>query len=147
MPTLVQTVSPSSPLLATGLTVDNEWKTVSNNKKKKSKTKPESEVTQLNAAMNSITIEDKAKTNVCKPAKKSNESQKTTPNVVENELGQPLATEPTKRLRNLKKKLKEIESLKSKDKKQLEKEQLEKLSREDEIRDQIEELQRLIENN
>ena len=141
-------VSPQpSSQLATGLTVDNEWKTVLSNKKKKSKAKQESELKEVNKTLNSMTIEDKPKTNSNKSTKKSTESEINDETVIRNEFGQPLATEPTKRLRNLKKKLKEIEALKSKDQKSLEKEQLDKLSREDDIRQQIDELQRFIEIN
>lgn len=52
--------------------------------------------------------------------------------------------DPVKRLRNLRKKLKEIESLKGKDTSTLEKDQLDKLLREDEILEQIEELVKLV---
>jgi len=143
-----QAVSPPPySQLATGLTVDNEWKTVSSNKKKKSKAKQESDVKEVNKALNSLTIEDKSKTNSNKSTKKLVEIQANDESVIRNEFGQPLATEPTKRLRNLKKKLKEIEALKTKDKKSLEREQLDKLCREDEIREQIDELQRFIDNN
>ena len=139
-------VSPSSASqLAAGLTVDTEWKTVSNSKKKKSKTK-ELEVKELNQTMNCMTIEEKSKTNANKSTKKSAKSEATDETVTRNEFGQPLATEPTKRLRNLKKKLKEIEALKTKERKSLEKEQLDKLCREEEIREQIDELQRFIDN-
>lgn len=62
-----------------------------------------------------------------------------------NECGQPITTDPVKRLRNLRKKLKEIENLKQKPKATLEKEQLEKIQRELEIVEQIEVLARQIE--
>lgn len=62
-----------------------------------------------------------------------------------NECGQPIATDPNKRLRNLKKKLKEIETLKLKNPTELEKEQLQKLQRYDEIVEQIEQVTKLIE--
>lgn len=62
-----------------------------------------------------------------------------------NECGQPLATDPVKRLRNLKKKLKEIETLKQKNLAELEKEQLQKIQRYDEIVGQIEQVTKLLE--
>lgn len=54
-------------------------------------------------------------------------------------------TDPVKRLRNLRKKLKEIEALKSKDTSTLEKDQLDKLERYTEIVQQIEQLAKLVE--
>lgn len=63
-----------------------------------------------------------------------------------NDAGLPLTTtEPAKRLRNLRKKLKEIELLKLKDAATLEKDQLDKLEREFEIVNQIEQLAKLVE--
>ncbi|CAG2179150.1 unnamed protein product [Oppiella nova] len=144
------TVSPpSAPKLATGLTVDTEWTTVSNNKKKKAKTKADPEVKELSAALNAVTVSDKksAKSGDKTRGKKCAESEvNSNDSIVRNEFGQPLATEPVKRLRNLKKKLKEIEALKTKDKKLLEREQLDKISREDELLKQIQELQRFLDN-
>ncbi len=153
------TISPSAKL-ATGLTVDNEWTTVSNNKKKKSKSKQKPEESDeklinrdLTPALKSLSVENRVKNSLInannKTKKVSNNSNvdNNKSEIVRNQFGQPLATEPTKRLRNLKKKLKEIEGLKAKDKKLLEKEQLEKISREEEILEQINELQRFIDNN
>lgn len=71
-------------------------------------------------------------------------SQSTT--TANNDAGLPsTTTDPAKRLRNLRKKLKEIEQLKSKDAATLEKDQLDKLERESEIVYQIEELAKLVE--
>ena len=63
-----------------------------------------------------------------------------------NEAGQqaPNNIDPTKRLRNLRKKLKEIESLKEKNRSTLEKEQIDKLKREQDILQQIDHLAKLI---
>jgi len=149
-PRVLPTVSQSGKL-ATGLTVDNEWTTVTSNKKKKSKSKAkgeESEVInkELSQAVKSLSVENRVRNNSQTTDRKVTNNSNSS-DVVRNQFGQPLATEPTKRLRNLKKKLKEIESLKAKDKKLLEKEQLEKISREDEIIEQINELQRFIDNN
>ncbi|XP_054165477.1 partner of Y14 and mago-like [Oppia nitens] len=128
---------PVTHKLATGLTVDGEWTTVSNSKKKKSKAKLESEAQELTKTMNSVSIDDRNN-------EKSGPNHNNSHNVVRNEFGQPLTTDPAKRLRNLKKKLKEIEALKSKQKDSLEREQLDKISREEEIVQQINELQQLI---
>ena len=149
------TTSPISAKLATGLTVDNEWTTVTKSKKK-SKSKPKQEENSekqvnndLTHALRSLSVDNKVKNNgiLNNKSKKVGNYDNKDSDVVRNEFGQPLATEPTKRLRNLKKKLKEIQELKAKDPKLLEKEQLEKISREDEIVEQINELQRFIDNN
>lgn len=58
---------------------------------------------------------------------------------------QQIGSDPVKRLRNLRKKLKEIDALKTKDKASLEQEQLDKLSRYDEIQAQVDELAKLVE--
>ncbi|RWS30500.1 partner of Y14 and mago-like protein [Leptotrombidium deliense] len=114
------TVTKITPRLSTGLTVDeNEWKTVSSKKKKKNK-----ETAQLCEE-----IVSNAKTKEIAPIKQ----QSTEKEKVVNEVGQPLATDPVKRLRNLRKKLREIEALKAKPQDKLEKEQLEKIARMDEV--------------
>ncbi|CAG2100615.1 unnamed protein product [Medioppia subpectinata] len=136
-------VSPpiSSARLATGLTVDTEWTTVGGNRKKnKSKAKAGTEAKELTKALKAMSVAY-SDGPIAGP-----KSDKSDDNVVRNEFGQPLATEPIKRLRNLKKKLKEIEALKAKDKSSLEREQLDKISREDEIVKQILELQRYLDN-
>ncbi|RWS09965.1 partner of Y14 and mago-like protein [Dinothrombium tinctorium] len=123
--------SPLTTQLSTGLTVeDNEWKTVSNSKKKKKKSESvSSNENSLKSAQNA-------------PLKNTN-----TENVkLVNEAGQPLATDPVKRLRNLRKKLKEIEALKTKPRETLEKEQLEKINRMEEVMQMIEELQLQVES-
>lgn len=58
-----------------------------------------------------------------------------------NENGQPLATDPVKRLKNLRKKLLEIEKLKAKDRATLDKDQLEKMNRYEEVLEMIEGLE------
>ena len=58
---------------------------------------------------------------------------------------QQIGTDPAKRLRNLRKKLKEIEALKLKDRDVLEKEQLDKLDRYEEIVEQVEQLAKMVE--
>lgn len=120
-----------------------EWKTVKSKgrgTKKYSSAKSETEATSssLETTDNDSNFIDEAP---------STTAATTTPAdvvVVTNEAGQPLATDPVKRLRNLRKKLKEIESLKLRNVDELEKEQIDKLNREDEIIEQVESLARLI---
>lgn len=89
-----------------------------------------------------MAVSTKAKSAVSTIAKPSSSLP---PNTVTNECGQPITTDPVKRLRNLRKKMKEIESLKQKDVSILEKEQIEKINREEEILEQIEQLAKLVE--
>lgn len=120
-------------VLSSGLTVDDEWVVVSAKKNKKKN--KQNEVTELveeiiSPAVNKITSKiQNLNLNDLK---------------ITNEYGQPLTTDPAKRLRNLKKKLKEIESLKTKDRNSLEKEQLEKISREQDVKKQIAELEKTL---
>jgi len=58
-----------------------------------------------------------------------------------NENGQPIATDPFKRLKNLKKKLADIEKLKLKDLSTLDKDQIEKINRYEEVQEMIKELE------
>lgn len=120
-----------SPSTLSSNTNNNEWKMV------KSKSEP------LSNSVNSLTSKTK-----CSNSNQTNcvvESQQT--QIVTNECGQPLATDPNKRLRNLKKKLKEIETLKQKNPEHLEKEQLLKIQRYPEILEQIDQVTKLIEES
>lgn len=106
-----------------------EWKTV----KSKGNKLVKKSLSESSDIIGEVTIKPETQTNA------TNTNKKTTlpSNLTINECGQPITTDPVKRLRNLRKKLKEIESLKQKDHAILEKEQLEKIKREEEITQQI----------
>ena len=149
----------------------DSWVTVQSKKKKKklAQSNVENSVEDVNRLMNGVTIgKDKA---AAKKAKKAAGKQQPT-NAAKNQSSAPTqakkaapvqknqstdddevttdananqTTDPFKRLRNLRKKLKEIDSLRSKDRKTLEKDQLEKLNRYQEVKQQIQELSSEIE--
>jgi partner of Y14 and mago protein len=126
--------------LATGLTVEdtNSWTTVNKSKKGKKKKGKGGAVEEVVVAAEEV---DKISNRV-QGLDMNNEGGQD--KRVTNEQGQPLATDPVKRLRNLRKKLKDIEALKLKDPNSLEKEQLEKIERYPEVVCQIQELEDMI---
>lgn len=113
----------------TSTTLSNEWKVV------KSKNSLQQQSSKNDNIVDGISSQI---------AQQQQQQQQQKPMAV-NECGQPLATDPVKRLRNLKKKLKEIETLKQKNLAELEKEQLQKIQRYDEIVGQIEQVTKLLE--
>lgn len=121
----------------------NEWKTVSKkgskNQKKLSFSSEHGSVDDM-PELNSSTTKNNSKSSNNKSTLQINENLSIATNMSTNECGQPITTDPVKRLRNLRKKLKEIESLKLKQADNLEKEQLDKIKRENEILEQIEQL-------
>ncbi|KAH9506965.1 hypothetical protein DERF_011670 [Dermatophagoides farinae] len=114
----------------TSTTLSNEWKVV----------KSKNSLQQQSSKNDNIV--DGISSQIAQQQQQQQQQQK--PMAV-NECGQPLATDPVKRLRNLKKKLKEIETLKQKNLAELEKEQLQKIQRYDEIVGQIEQVTKLLE--
>ena len=113
----------SSSSLSTTTTLSNEWKVV---KSKSSLQSKNDNIVDCGSLSSQI-------------------SQQQQQPMAVNECGQPIATDPVKRLRNLKKKLKEIETLILKNPSELEKEQLQKIQRHEEIVEQIEQVTKLIE--
>ena len=128
----------------------SEWKTV---KSKSSKGQKKHSFSSDHTSVEDVPVA--VPVSVPKQTTKAKNSNSTTNNSVStpaptapapsNDAGQQTGTDPAKRLRNLRKKLKEIESLKSKDTSTLEKEQLDKLKREDELLEQIEQFAKLVE--
>ena len=127
------TQSTASNQLSSGLTVDEQaWTVVQSKKKKKSKAKlatnqDESEsITQILKALEL--------NNHCqeRQAKEKKSTQKTV-----KKAEQGIAVNPKKKLRNLKKKLKDIEALMKVDRKKLEKDQIDKIGRYEEVKKQI----------
>lgn len=135
-------------VLATGLTVEenvngsvtnaqaNSWTTV-NSKSSKKKNKGKAVVNGqgdsgdgVTAKLNNLSISSAT----AAPAK-----------LATNNSGQPISTDPIKRLKNLRKKVIEIEKLKQKDPATLDKDQLDKIGRLHEILDAIEGLEAEIE--
>nr|CAG4641381.1 EOG090X0KVN [Eulimnadia texana] len=104
-------------------------------KKKKKKKKPSADVLETEAKIAVLTIEEPPA--FVKPSTKAPQTQE-----------QEASAEPAKRLKNLRKKLKDIETLEEKMKngevKNPEKEQLEKLARKNEVVQSIKELEKLV---
>lgn len=122
---VVEPVEARPKVLATGLSAEDTWTTVSSKatKKKKKQTGENGEVEEVANQIAHLVV-----TNGSGPK-------------ITNESGQPLATDPVKRLKNLRKKLADIEKLKLRDSASLDKDQLEKIGRYQEVKDMIEDLE------
>jgi len=131
---------------------DTEWKVVTKkgNKGKQKSNSFSSDHTSMDEMETPVVVKKSKETKASKSksAEKSSPQQPLPPPpAATNESGQPAATttDPVKRLRNLRKKLKEIESLKEKRRDTIhEQEQLDKIAREHEILEQIEQLARQV---
>jgi len=134
-----------SSQLSSGLTVDEQaWITVESKKKKRSKALANQDITQnISQAMKKMEI-------VNHPKDEAKQSKKTVQQAVpqtgaiapaEQTDGQSAAVNPKNRLRNLKKKLRDIEALMKVDRKKLGKDQIDKIGRYEEVKKQISNLE------
>jgi len=105
--------------------IANDWTTVASKSSKKKKKK---------AVENGVEYEEVV-------VKLKSTSISSNGKMATNEHGQPIVTDPFKRLKNLKKKLADIEKLRLKDKSTLDKDQIEKINRYDEVQEMIKELE------
>ncbi|XP_015787262.1 partner of Y14 and mago [Tetranychus urticae] len=137
--TNVSTTLYTAPLIIPGITGDDsEWETVISKRKKKAMSKEEASKAggapggkeSTNVPVNAIKLSNSVRIVETEKGIK-----------VTNEAGQPLTTDPLRKLRNLKKKLKDIEKLKTMDPKKLEKEQKEKIKNENEVKAMIHQLE------
>lgn len=113
-------------------------------KKKKKKAKPETEVKEVTGKLAGFTIQE-PNFGVPAPTRAPKEPK---PAVAESTAEPPSAADPAKRLKNLKKKLKEIEALEAKIKsgelKNPDKDQTEKIKRKKDVVKEIKETEKLI---
>lgn len=113
-------------------------------KKKKKKAKPETEVKEVTGKLAGFTIQE-PNFGVPAPTRAPKEPK---PTVAESTAEPPSAADPAKRLKNLKKKLKEIEALEAKIKsgelKNPDKDQTEKIKRKKDVVKEIKETEKLI---
>ncbi|XP_015783087.1 partner of Y14 and mago isoform X2 [Tetranychus urticae] len=127
----------TAPLIIPKITGDDsEWVTVTSKKKKKAKSKEEADKSGGAASGKESANASVIKLNNSVRIVETEKGIKVT-----NEAGQPLTTDPAKKLRNLKKKLKDIEKLKTMEPKKLEKEQKEKIKTENEVKAMIHQLE------
>ncbi|XP_053207407.1 partner of Y14 and mago-like isoform X2 [Panonychus citri] len=128
----------TTPMLIPGISgEDEEWVTVTSKNKKK-KAKSAEEAAKALAGGKDSTA---APVNVIKIQNSVRIVETDKGIKVTNEAGQPLTTDPAKKLRNLKKKLKDIEKLKGMDPQKLEKEQKDKIKTEAEVKAMIRQLE------